>query len=51
MEDHTEIQFIIQPPFQFLAGVEFFPEEMKNGTIYKNEFSIHALLFTIKVIW
>lgn len=51
MNYDTEIQFIIQPPYQFMAGVEFFPEEWKDGQLYRNEFSLHLILLTIKVSW
>lgn len=51
MEEKTEIQFIIQPPYQFLVGLEFFPQEWKDGTLLYNEFSIHLLVLTIKVVW
>jgi len=51
MEDRTEIQFIIQPPYQLMVGVEFYPEEWKDGTLLYNEFSIHLLILSIKIIW
>ena len=51
MEEHTEIQLIIQPPYQFMLGVEFFPEEFKDGQMFRNEFSLHLILISIKVSW
>lgn len=51
MEEGTTISFTIQPPYQLLLGVEYFPEELKDGKVYFNEFNLHLILFSIKIEW
>ena len=51
MEEYSEIQIILQTPYQFMVGLEFYPEEEKDGKVYRNEFSIHLLLISIKFSW
>lgn len=45
------IVFTIQPPYQFMVGLEFFPQEVKNGELLYNELSFHFLLFSMKFEW